>query len=105
MRRLNCAMLATVPLEPVPRTVSIHSRSRSRPVIPLLAEVHARGHVQQRAERRGAIFGALQARHIGLRGVVDRFDRAVADRNLIRKPVIDFTIDCDNRRSRSVRPY
>ena len=45
-------------------------------VVLILSELDAGGHMQQVADRRPAIFGALESRHIGLRRIVDRFDRA-----------------------------
>ena len=37
--------------------------------------------MQQVADRRLAVFRALEARHIRLCSIIDRFDRAIADRD------------------------
>jgi hypothetical protein len=66
---------------------------------------HARRHLQQVADRRLAVFRALEARHIRLCRIFDGFDRAVANSDPDQHRVIDFAIDCEMSRSRSVRPY
>jgi len=48
-------------------------------VVALFAKLDARGHVQEIADRRPAILGAFETRHIGFGRVVDRFDRAFRD--------------------------
>jgi hypothetical protein len=47
--------------------------------VALFAKLDAGGHVQEIADRRLAVFAALETGHIGFGGVVDRFDRAFRD--------------------------
>ena len=47
----------------------------------LLAEAHARRHLQQVAQRRAPVLGAGKLGHVGGRGIIDRADVALGDRD------------------------
>jgi hypothetical protein len=61
--------------------------------------------VQQRAQRRFAVFGAGEVGKIDGDGIVDRFDRALETAMPISIEVIVLAMDCERNRSRSVRAY
>src|SRR4029453_6984132 len=45
----------------------------------LLAEAHARRHLQQMAKRRAPVLGAGKLWHVGGSGIIDRLDAALGD--------------------------
>jgi hypothetical protein len=93
MRWLNCGIASIVP-RPGPRpAIAPPQPVEVAAVIAILAELDARGHVQQGADRRAAVFAALQARHILLRQVIDRADRAFGDGQADQQAGDRFTSD------------
>ena len=83
----------------------LHEPIEIAPAFRFFAEVDARGHMQEIADRRPAIFDPLKARHITPRSSSTDLIAPSEIARPINRPAIDLTIDWETNRSRSVRPY